>query len=271
MKRNGLIQVDSDTAHIQQDYIKLPYLRQVGSEDFYYKSGTNSSRMTKYLKDLGWYLVVEDLNPDKINVFEITIMSIIIFVIGLLMIGTVFIVSFMRERKASRELNEHREISITDAMTGLFNRRAFEEDCVRIQAHGLVKKTCILMMDVNGLKEASDTYGHAAGDELIIEAAKCIQTAMGELGKAYRTGGDEFVALLTCSEEQLKDVLQTLDGLLSSAKCSDSGELSVSKGVVVCKEHGDLTFDEMKELADRRMYEDKSEYYRCTGKKRRKS
>ncbi|MCI7129388.1 MAG: diguanylate cyclase, partial [Lachnospiraceae bacterium] len=87
----------------------------------------------------------------------------------------------------------------------------------------------------------------------------------------YRTGGDEFVALLTCSEEQLKDVLQTLDGLLSSAKCSDSGELSVSKGVVVCKEHGDLTFDEMKELADRRMYEDKSEYYRCTGKKRRKS
>ena len=92
MKRNGLIQVDSDTAHIQQDYIKLPYLRQVGSEDFYYESGTNSSRMTKYLKDLGWYLVVEDLNPDKINVFEITIMSIIIFVIGLLMIGTVFIV-----------------------------------------------------------------------------------------------------------------------------------------------------------------------------------
>lgn len=118
-------------------------------DDFYYESGSDSSRMTKYMEDLGWYLVVEDLSPDKINVLEITIISIIIFVIGLLMIAMVFFVIFMRERKAAIELIERRTISLTDAMTGLLNRRALEEDCADIQDQGLVAQTTILMMDVN--------------------------------------------------------------------------------------------------------------------------
>ena len=222
------------------------------------------------MEDLDWYLVVEDLNPNKIDVIEITAASIIIFVIGLLMMGIVFSVMSIRERKASKELAERRKISLTDDMTGLFNRRAFEEDCANIRGQGMVSKITILMMDVNGLKTANDTYGHLAGDELIIEAAKCIQTAVGELGKAYRTGGDEFVALLTCSEEKQRDVLQTLERLVGSVKCSYPCELSISKGVVVCKEHSDLTFDEMKDLADKRMYADKEDYYRSSGKERRK-
>ena len=242
----------------------------IGSDEFVYEAGSASSRMTKYMEDLDWYLVVEDLNPDKINVFEITTASVIIFVIGLLMMGIVFFVMSIRERKAFKELTERRKISLTDDMTGLFNRRAFEEDCSNIREQGMISKISILMMDVNGLKTANDTYGHLAGDELIIEAAKCMQTALGELGKAYRIGGDEFVALLTCSEEKQRDVLQTLERLISSAKCSYPCTLSVSKGVVVCKEHPDLTFDEMKDLADKRMYADKDAYYRRSGETRRK-
>lgn len=238
-------------------------------DDFYYESGSDSSRMTKYMEDLGWYLVVEDLSPDKINVLEITIISIIIFVIGLLMIAMVFFVIFMRERKAAIELIERRTISLTDAMTGLLNRRALEEDCADIQDQGLVAQTTILMMDVNSLKEANDTYGHSAGDELIILAADCMQTAFGKLGKVYRTGGDEFVALLACSEVERKDALRTLDHLIGSTTCSFDCVLSVSKGVVVCREHGELTFDEMRDLADQRMYEDKLTYYKRTGKEHR--
>ena len=268
--QDGLIQVVSDAARIERDYLQISGLDQIGSDEFVYESGTDSSRMIKYLEDLDWYLVVEDLNPNKIDVIEITAASIIIFVIGLLMMGIVFSVMSIRERKASKELAERRKISLTDDMTGLFNRRAFEEDCANIRGQGMVSKITILMMDVNGLKTANDTYGHLAGDELIIEAAKCIQTAVGELGKAYRTGGDEFVALLTCSEEKQRDVLQTLERLVGSVKCSYPCELSISKGVVVCKEHSDLTFDEMKDLADKRMYADKEDYYRSSGKERRK-
>lgn len=268
--QDGRIQVASDAARIERDHLQISGLDQIGSDEFVYESGIDSSRMIKYLEELGWYLVVEDLNPDKINVLEISAGSIIIFVIGLLMMGIVFFVMSGRERKTSKELAERRKISLTDDMTGLFNRRAFEEYGANLIKNDRVSTVSILMMDVNGLKTANDTYGHLAGDELIIEAAKCIQTAVGELGRAYRTGGDEFVALLTCSEEKQRDVLQTLERLVGCVKCSYPCELTISKGLVVCKEHPDLTFDEMKDLADKRMYADKEEYYRRSGKKRRK-
>ena len=268
--QEGLIQVDSDATRIEQDYLEHAYLAQVGSDEFVYETGLGFSRMTKYMEDLGWYLVVKDLNPNKINVIEITAVSIIIFVVGLLMMGIVFFVMYMRERNAFKELTERRKISLTDDMTGLFNRRAFEEDCVKLCTQGMLDDTTIMMMDVNGLKFANDNYGHQAGDELIIVAAKCIQTAVGTLGKAYRIGGDEFVVLLLCKEEKHRDVLNTLERLVDSAKCSYSCTLSISKGVVVCKEHPTLSFGELKALADKRMYADKDDYYRRSGKERRK-
>lgn len=268
--KTGLIQVDSDAARIERDYLDHSYLQNVASDEFYYVEGAESSRMTKYMEDLDWYLVVEDCNPDKINVLELVTTSIIIFMIGLMMMAIVFAVIFIRERKASRELEEKKKISITDDMTGLFNRRAFEEDCAKILESDVVSEITMIMMDVNELKHINDTYGHMAGDELIIGAAKCMQTSIGEYGKVYRIGGDEFVALLKCTAEQLDDIICTFEHLTNKWKGKCSCRLSISKGVVVCEDHGDLTFDEMKELADRLMYEDKDEYYRRTGKTRRK-
>ena len=267
---NGLIQVDSDAERIERDYIDTDILKKAGSEEFYYENLSDTSRMTKYMENLGWYLVVEDRNPDKINVMEVTATSIVIFMIGFLMMVIVFSVISIRERKASRELIERKKIAITDEMTGLFNRRAYEEDCIKILESDAVRKTVIIMMDVNGLKTANDTYGHLAGDELIIGAANCIQTALGEYGKVYRTGGDEFVALLECTKEQLDDMLQTFAHITERWKGDYKCSLSISKGVVVCAEHENLTFDEMKDLADKLMYEDKEAYYRKTGVERRK-
>ena len=155
-------------------------------------------------------------------------------------------------------------------MTGLFNRRTFEEDCAKILERGVVSEITMIMMDVNELKHINDTYGHMAGDELIIGAAKCILTSMGEYGKVYRIGGDEFVALLKCTAEQLDDMLHTFEHLTDKWKGNCPCRLSISKGVVVCEEHGDLTFDQMRELADRLMYEDKDKYYEHTDRDRRK-
>ena len=268
--KTGLIQVDSDTSRIEREYLDHSYLQDVTSDEFYFEEGAESSRMTKYMEDLDWYLVVEDRNPDKINVLELVTTSIIIFVIGLMMMGIVFAVIYIRERKASRELAEKRKVSITDDMTGLFNRRAFEEDRAKILERGVVSEITMIMMDVNELKHINDTYGHMAGDELIIGAAKCILTSMGEYGKVYRIGGDEFVALLKCTAEQLDDMLHTFEHLTDKWKGNCPCRLSISKGVVVCEEHGDLTFDQMRELADRLMYEDKDKYYEHTDRDRRK-
>ena len=261
MDKEGLIQIDSDIELIRRDYLDTSYLDKVDSNDFYYEKGEESSRMTKFVEALDWYLVVEDCNPEKISVMELTTTSIIIFLIALMMMGIVFAVIMIRERKTSKELRERRKISITDDMTGLFNRRAYEEDCLKIQEADLVSRTTLIMMDLNGLKMVNDTYGHMAGDELIIAAAKCVQTSMGKYGKIYRIGGDEFMAFIECNSDQLNDMIHTFEHVVNSWKGNYPCKLSISKGIVVCKEHEDLTFDEIKELADKLMYEDKNKYY----------
>ena len=64
-------------------------------------------------------------------------------------------------------------------------------------------------VDVNGLKKVNDTKGHTAGDELIKGAANCLTLAVGNNGKVYRTGGDEFMAVLfTENPEKIRDEIK---------------------------------------------------------------
>lgn len=269
--RDGLIRVDTDTMKVGQNYQDSCYLTDISSEDFVYERNAETCRMTKYMKDMGWYLVVEDYNPDKINIMHLVLSSLIIFVIGLMMMGIVFFVIYIREKKAAKEIEVRRKLSITDDLTGLFNHRAYEKDCLKIVESESVSDMTIIMMDLNGLKTMNDTYGHIAGDELIIGAAKCMQTSMGEYGKVYRIGGDEFVALLKCTKHELDDMLHTFDHTVGRWKGNVQCKLSISKGIVVAAEHADLNFDELKELADKLMYENKDEFYKQTGKVHRKN
>lgn len=70
---------------------------------------------------------------------------------------------------------------------------------------------------------------------------------------------------------ELLDAVKTFDYLTANFKGRLISELSVSKGVVVCAEHTELNFEEIKALADKLMYADKDEYYKRTGKERRKN
>ena len=102
------------------------------------------------------------------------------------------------------------------------------------------------MMDLNGLKAANDNIGHEAGDELIIGASKCMDNAFSGLGRTYRVGGDEFAALLRGTREEAQDAVKTFDYLTENFQGNLISELSVSKGVVVCSEHIELNFEEIK-------------------------
>lgn len=87
--------------------------------------------------------------------------------------------------------------SMTDELTGCYNRRAYEEDLLKCDN----KEYIYVSMDVNGLKTVNDTFGHEAWDELIKGASNCMCKIFGSYGKVYRTGGDEFAAVLCdCGE-----------------------------------------------------------------------
>lgn len=103
VNEQGLIQVDTDTGRIEKDYVDNSYFKNIGQNKLYIQEKSDSRCMTKYNKTLKWYLVIEDCNPNKINVVELTIPSIIIFVIGLMMMGIVFFIISERERKISKE------------------------------------------------------------------------------------------------------------------------------------------------------------------------
>jgi diguanylate cyclase (GGDEF)-like protein/putative nucleotidyltransferase with HDIG domain len=86
----------------------------------------------------------------------------------------------------------------SDALTGLANRRAFEDDLTKLieERNATGKPFSMLAFDLDGLKRINDTGGHAAGDSYIRNVAETLREGVGADGTVYRTGGDEFAALL---------------------------------------------------------------------------
>lgn len=267
---DGLIQIDSDGSAIEVGCLDNSYFDKVTGTEFYYQTIDGSCYMTKYIPEFDWYLVVRDDNPEKIDANRILLPIILIFIAGVVIMAITFAIISIRQRKAEEAYNNRYEVSIKDELTGLYNRRGYEVDCNEISRKNTLREYSIIMMDLNGLKSTNDNIGHEAGDELIIGAAKCMSNAFAGLGNVYRVGGDEFVALLKGTKESVEGSVTTFDYLTSKFKGKLISELSVSKGVVICSEHPDLSFEELKAMADKLMYADKDEYYRRTGKNRRR-
>jgi diguanylate cyclase (GGDEF)-like protein len=122
------------------------------------------------------------------------------------------------------------KLAALDPLTGLHNRRSGEqrlaEEISRAQRHG--RPLTILLLDLNGLKNLNDKFGHAAGDELIRQFAARLSKAIRGSDLAVRLGGDEFLVLLPeCRPDEVHHVLGRLrgvkvdcDGQLIALSCS---------------------------------------------------
>jgi diguanylate cyclase (GGDEF)-like protein len=101
-------------------------------------------------------------------------------------------------RGADAEIEALTRAARSDSLTGLANRRAFEDDLAQvIQARNLSGTPFSLMaFDLDALKQINDTQGHQAGDAVIRRVATTLEHEIGDRGSVYRTGGDEFMALL---------------------------------------------------------------------------
>jgi two-component system, cell cycle response regulator len=98
-------------------------------------------------------------------------------------------------RDYARVLNISRTEALTDAVTGLGNRRRLMRDLEEIVAND--QKTVVAIFDLDGFKSYNDSFGHAAGDALLTRLATTLDTVTIEFGgAAYRMGGDEFCVLV---------------------------------------------------------------------------
>ncbi len=136
----------------------------------------------------------------------------------------------------SRDITEQKQaeddieyLSFHDALTGLYNRRFYEEELRRLDVERNLRVT-LLMIDVNGLKLTNDAFGHAAGDELLKAVAKVLQATCRADDIAARIGGDEFAVLLskTDEEETLRLTLRIREAM--SSETVAGLPLSVSSG-----------------------------------------
>ena len=169
------------------------------------------------------------------------------------------------KRKEESLLNR----SNTDELTGAYNRRYYEEILSDISKTGIADDFVYISVDVNGLKVVNDSIGHNAGDELIVGAYSCLIRCFGAIGKVFRTGGDEFIVLANAGDRQLMSAIDNLNLVTEEWSGDLVDTLSMSYGVVTRQDASDMSAHEIAILADQRMYEDKTNYYRRQGVDRR--
>jgi diguanylate cyclase (GGDEF)-like protein len=103
-----------------------------------------------------------------------------------------------RIRKTEEEI---RYLSYHDYLTGLFNRRFYEEVLIKLDSEENYPLT-LVMADVNGLKMINDSFGHAVGDQLLQKASNVIKSGCRENDVIARLGGDEFVIILARTDAE---------------------------------------------------------------------
>ncbi len=158
-------------------------------------------------------------------------------------------------------------VSRTDELTRMYNRRSYEEDAAALRKAGLADDLVLVSADVNGLKTVNDTLGHAAGDELLRGAAFCLFSVLGSFGKVYRTGGDEFMAIVHIND--CEALLREVELKASDWRGKLVDSVSISTGCASRAEFPDADIEALEKLADERMYASKEAFYRRTGRGRR--
>lgn len=153
------------------------------------------------------------------------------------------------QRKAAEFLSHH------DSMTGLYNRRFYEEELRRME--GKQKYPfAVICCDVNGLKLVNDIFGHAVGDKLLTVIAGCLEKGCGSRDIIARVGGDEFAVILPeSSEEEARQTISRIKAHFPIHSISGA-EVSASLGYGVKRSKLQLMADVLR-AADEMMYEQK--------------
>jgi diguanylate cyclase (GGDEF)-like protein/PAS domain S-box-containing protein/putative nucleotidyltransferase with HDIG domain len=120
------------------------------------------------------------------------------------LVGAVLVFRDVTEKRDA--IRDIEYLSFHDKLTGLYNRRFYEEEIERLNIEKYLPLT-LVMCDANGLKLINDSFGHSVGDELLRKASKAIKNACRPDDIVARLGGDEFIAILPNTDRLEADVI----------------------------------------------------------------
>jgi diguanylate cyclase (GGDEF)-like protein len=178
-----------------------------------------------------------------------------------------YVIDITAQKAAETTLRQREEqlrmLSLSDGLTGLYNRRglfALGEHALR-SARRRAKGLGVIVVDVDGLKDINDRFGHAQGDEALRAVADAIRASIRESDVVGRVGGDEFVVLAEDEPDVTRDLVARLRR--RTARCNEKHgrpfRLSLSIGAVDWEPGDPVTLQELIERASQRMYDDKRE------------
>lgn len=174
----------------------------------------------------------------------------------LVIIGLYLILENNRQQiETSHELER---LAFSDGLTGLKNRIAFHEAEAALRSNPAAE-CMIIQFDVNNLKKVNDIHGHAEGDRHLSNAARVIRESVGEAGECFRTGGDEFIAILRSKQSDAAATQQIIRQMEQRIAAYNEEEqppvpLEIAYGMAMFRAaEGKLELTE--QLADERMYQ----------------
>lgn len=182
----------------------------------------------------------------------------------------------MRMLKSIRDITEKKKVqetltilATTDSLSGLYNRtefmKLFQRKFSWVKRHN--EKLSLLMMDIDLFKNINDTFGHAAGDEVIRTIGKIMMTSFRKTDFAGRLGGDEFVVLLkNTSLEEAKGVAEKFRETVSRRKViygEQEISFTVSIGAAVISSDNNSSIEDILKQADDALYKAKAKGRDC--------
>jgi diguanylate cyclase (GGDEF)-like protein len=160
-----------------------------------------------------------------------------------------------------REMSDYYRRLLTklelDSLTGLPGSNKYHELIAELTAHP-PKSVGFIVFDVNDLKHYNDTMGHHAGDLLLQRAAESFHAVTGESVRIFRTGGDEFLAVMpNCAESDVGAVVAKWQEALTGLNASGGGPIRCTIAHGTAFGSGEYALAEVMKFADQRMYDNK--------------
>ncbi|MEH2240507.1 GGDEF domain-containing response regulator [Nostoc sp.] len=156
---------------------------------------------------------------------------------------------------------EVRHLSLTDELTGLYNRRGFF--WLANQQFKIAQRTqifcCLLFVDLDSLKQINDSLGHEIGDRMIVDTAQLLKQTFRDSDIIARLGGDEFVIFIIVGSRNTDEFHPRLQANIDryNQERNYSYQLSISVGVTQCVLNENVSLEQLIEEADKLMYEHK--------------
>jgi diguanylate cyclase (GGDEF)-like protein len=169
---------------------------------------------------------------------------------GVLAIGPLLAIT--SQLSAKTQASRARDEALTDALTGLGNRRLFDERLASEveRSDRRERPVSVCLIDLDGFKSINDRFGHPVGDQALIAVASTLRRG----GEAFRYGGDEFALVLPEHDESEAAAIADAVGARVRSLEVEGAPLSISYGLAVYRSSGSLPASDIVRVADDNLY-----------------